>query len=164
MIDLRPVGYVIGILLALLGGAMVLPFLVDLAEGRGQWMVFAQSAIITGLFGTLLAIACSNGVKEGLTIQQTFLLTTGVWLALPLFGALPFVFGATEARYVDAFFEAMSGLTTTGSTVLSGLETLPKGLLLWRGILQWLGGIGIIKRQYEGAKPALKNQGGLDFL
>ena len=144
MIDLRPVGYVIGILLALLGGAMVLPFLVDLAEGRGQWMVFAQSAIITGLFGTLLAIACSNGIKEGLTIQQTFLLTTGVWFALPLFGALPFVFGATEARYVDAFFEAMSGLTTTGSTVLSGLETLPKGLLLWRGILQWLGGIGII--------------------
>ena len=123
---------------------MIVPFLVDLAEGRGQWMVFAQSAIITGLFGTLLAIACSNGVKEGLTIQQTFLLTTGVWLALPLFGALPFVFGATEARYVDAFFEAMSGLTTTGSTVFSGLENLPKGLLLWRGILQWLGGIGII--------------------
>jgi len=63
---------------------------------------------------------------------------------LPLFGALPFVFGATEARYVDAFFEAMSGLTTTGSTVFTGLEDLPKGLLLWRGILQWLGGIGII--------------------
>jgi trk system potassium uptake protein TrkH len=67
-----------------------------------------------------------------------------VWVALPLFGALPFVFGATEARYVDAFFEAMSGLTTTGSTVFTGLEDLPKGLLLWRGILQWLGGIGII--------------------
>ena len=85
-----------------------------------------------------------NGVREGLTIQQTFLLTTGVWLTLPLFGAIPFVFGATEARFVDAFFEAMSGLTTTGSTVFSGLEELPKGLLLWRGIRQWLGGIGII--------------------
>jgi trk system potassium uptake protein TrkH len=91
-----------------------------------------------------MAVACSNGVKEGLTIQQTFILTTGVWVALPLFGAIPFVLGATESRFVDAFFEAMSGLTTTGSTVFAGLETLPKGLLLWRGILQWLGGIGII--------------------
>jgi len=65
-------------------------------------------------------------------------------VALPFFGALPFYFGATQASIVDAFFEAVSGLTTTGSTVFSGLETLPRGLLLWRGILQWLGGIGII--------------------
>ena len=144
MLDVRPVGYVIGIMLALLGLAMLIPFLVDLLEGRGQWQIFLGSSIITCLTGILLSIACSNGVKEGLTIQQTFLLTTGVWLALPLFGALPFVFGETEARYVDGFFEAMSGLTTTGATVFTGLENLPKGLLLWRGILQWLGGIGII--------------------
>ena len=144
MIDLRPVGYVIGILVALLGAAMLFPLLVDLAEGRGHWPAFFESAAITFGIGVLLSMACSNGVKAGLSIQQIFLLTTGVWLALPLFGALPFLFGATEARYVDAFFEAMSGLTTTGATVFTGLETLPKGLLLWRGILQWLGGIGII--------------------
>jgi trk system potassium uptake protein TrkH len=144
MLDLRPVGYVIGLLVAVLGVAMVLPLVMDLAEGRGHWPVFLQSALITVLSGSLIAVSCANGVKEGLTIQQTFLLTTGVWVALPIFGALPFVLGATEARFVDAFFEAMSGLTTTGSTVFSGLEDLPKGLLLWRGILQWLGGIGII--------------------
>ncbi|MAB64597.1 MAG: potassium transporter TrkH [Marinovum sp.] len=144
MIDFRPVGYVIGMLLGILGASMVFPLLVDIAEGRGQWPVFMYSGILTSLFGSLLAMGCSTGVKQGLSIQQTFLLTTGVWVALPLFGALPFVFGATEARYVDAFFEAMSGLTTTGSTVFTGLEDLPKGLLLWRGILQWLGGIGII--------------------
>ncbi|WP_300056304.1 TrkH family potassium uptake protein [uncultured Roseobacter sp.] len=144
MLDLRPVGYVIGLLVSVLGATMLLPMLVDIAEGREHWPVFIQSALITVLSGSLIALACANGVKEGLTIQQTFLLTTGVWVALPLFGALPFIFGATEARFVDAFFEAMSGLTTTGSTVLSGLEELPKGLLLWRGILQWLGGIGII--------------------
>ncbi|WP_174238981.1 TrkH family potassium uptake protein [Roseobacter cerasinus] len=144
MPDFRPVGYVIGLLVAVLGAAMLLPMLVDIAEGRGHWPVFIQSAVITILSGGLISLACANGVKEGLTIQQTFLLTTGVWIALPLFGALPFVFGDTESRFVDAFFEAMSGLTTTGSTVLSGLEELPKGLLLWRGILQWLGGIGII--------------------
>lgn len=144
MLDLRPVGYVIGLLVAVLGATMMLPMLVDLAEGREHWPVFVESAVITILTGGLIAVSCANGVREGLTIQQTFLLTTGVWLALPVFGALPFMLGYTEARFVDAFFEAMSGLTTTGSTVFSGLDTMPKGLLLWRGILQWLGGIGII--------------------
>lgn len=144
MLDLRPVGYVIGLLVAVLGVAMLLPMVMDIAEGRNHWQVFVQSSLITMLSGGLIAVACSNGVRQGLSIQQTFLLTTGVWVALPLFGALPFVLGATEARFVDAFFEAMSGLTTTGSTVFTGLEFLPKGLLLWRGILQWLGGIGII--------------------
>jgi len=144
MLDLRPVGYVIGLLVAILGATMALPLLADLSQGNGEWPAFLQSGVITILAGGLIALSCSNGTKQGLTIQQTFLLTTGVWLALPVFGALPFVMGATELRFVDAFFEAMSGLTTTGSTVLIGLEDLPRGLLLWRGLLQWLGGIGII--------------------
>ena len=142
--DLRPVGYVIGLLVTVLGATMLLPMVVDIAEGRGHWFIFAESALITIVIGATVALSCGNSVRQGLTIQQTFLLTTGVWLALPIFGALPFVLGATELRYVDAFFEAMSGLTTTGSTVLTGLEELPAGLLLWRGLLQWLGGIGII--------------------
>jgi len=134
----------VGLLVAVLGLAMIIPILVDLAEGRGQWWVFVESALITTLGGGMIALASANGVREGLTIQQTFMLTTGVWLMLPLFGALPFVLGATEASVTDAMFEAMSGLTTTGATVLTGLEDLPKGLLIWRGILQWLGGIGIV--------------------
>ncbi len=144
MIDFRPVGYVIGILVAFLGATMIFPMLMDLAEGRGYGPVFAQSAVITMLFGGLLAVACSNGISQGLSIQQTFLLTTGVWIALPAFAALPFVVGSTEASFTDAFFEAVSGLTTTGATVFSGLDEMPKGILLWRGILQWLGGVGII--------------------
>jgi trk system potassium uptake protein TrkH len=99
--------------------------------------------------GLFLTLSCANAVTAGLSIQQTFLLTTGVWLVLPIFGALPFVFGAIEAdgsgaRFVDAFFEAMSGLTTTGSTAFTGLDALPVGINLWRGLLQWFGGIGII--------------------
>lgn len=144
MFDLRPVGYVIGLLTATLGLTMLLPMSVDLAEGRGHWPVFLESALITVLFGGATALSCSNGVREGLTLQQTFLLTSLVWIVLPLFGALPFILGATDATVVDAFFEAMSGLTTTGSTVFTGLDDLPRGILLWRGILQWLGGIGII--------------------
>lgn len=144
MLDLRPVGYVIGLTTMALGLAMLLPLLVDIAQARGNWHVFAQSSILTILIGGLVAGACRNGVGEGLTIRQTFLLTTGVWVVLPLFGALPFMLGATGLSFTDAFFEAMSGLTTTGSTVVTGLDTLPKGILLWRGIMQWLGGVGII--------------------
>jgi trk system potassium uptake protein TrkH len=144
MIDLRPVGYVIGLLVLALGVTMIPSFLVDLAEGRGHRFVLLESAFITMAFGALLALACANAVQEGLTLQQTFILTTAVWVVLPLFGALPFMLGETDARFVDAFFEATSGMTTTGSTVFSGLDTMPKGLLLWRGTLQWLGGIGII--------------------
>ncbi len=144
MFDLRPVGYVIGLLVVGLSLTMIPPLFVDLAEGRGHWYVFLESALVTFATGVLLAMACQNGLRDRLSIQQTFLLTTGVWVALPLFGAIPFVLGATEASFTDAFFEAMSGLTTTGSTVFSGLDDMPRGLLLWRGILQWLGGIGII--------------------
>lgn len=144
MLDMRPVGYVVGLLVMALGLTMLAPMMVDIAEGREHWPVFAQSAILTVVVGGLMAMTCRTGVQAGLTIQQTFLLTTGVWVVLPVFGALPFMLGDTDLRFVDATFEAMSGLTTTGSTVLSGLDTLPKGLLLWRGIMQWLGGVGII--------------------
>ncbi len=144
MFDLRPVGYVIGLLVATLGFTMLAPLAADLVEGNGHWPVFMESAIVTMLTGGLLALACANGVGEGLTLRQTFLLTSLVWLTLPVFGAIPFVMGATNASLTDAFFEAMSGLTTTGATVFSGLEALPAGIKMWRGTLQWLGGIGIV--------------------
>ncbi|GAB5433247.1 MAG: TrkH family potassium uptake protein [Epibacterium sp.] len=144
MLDLRPVGYVIGLLVVILGGTMVFPLLLDLYDGKGEWPVFLESALFCFLVGGVLALTCANGIGRGLSIRQTFLLTTLVWVVLPIFGALPLMLGATELSFTDAFFEAMSGLTTTGSTVISGLDDLPRGLLLWRGILQWLGGIGII--------------------
>ncbi len=144
MFDLRPVGYVIGLLVAALGATMLFPLLVDFANDSDHWQIFFEAAVITTSIGALIALACANGVRAGLSIQQTFFLTTGVWFALPVFGAIPFVMGATEARYVDAFFEAMSGLTTTGSTVFTELDTLPRGLLFWRSMLQWFGGVGII--------------------
>lgn len=144
MLDFRPVGYVIGLLVATLGVTMFAPMVADLVYGNGHWPIFFESAIVTILAGGLVAIACSNGVSEGLSLRQTFLLTSLVWLTLPVFGAIPFYMGATNASMTDAFFEAMSGLTTTGATVFSGLEALPAGIKLWRGTLQWLGGIGIV--------------------
>ena len=70
------------------GLTMLLPLLVDLAEGRGHWPVFLESSVITMLCGGLIALACAKGVREGLTLQQAFLLTTGVWLILPFFAAI----------------------------------------------------------------------------
>ena len=144
MFDLRPVVYVIGWLVAALGVTMLIPMLVDLYFGRPDWAVFLQSAVITVTLGAAMSIASANGVSAGLSVQQTFFLTTLVWVALPAFGALPFFFSEIGARPVDAIFEAMSGMTTTGSTVFSGLDTMPEGILLWRSMLQWFGGIGII--------------------
>ncbi len=144
MLDFRPIGYVIGLLVATLGFTMLAPLAADLYAQNGHWSVFLEASIVTMLTGGLIALACSNGVEAGLSLRQTFLLTSLVWLTLPLFGAIPFVIGATSANFTDAFFEAMSGLTTTGATVFSGLEALPDGIKLWRGMLQWLGGVGII--------------------
>jgi trk system potassium uptake protein TrkH len=144
MIDLRPVGYVVGLLVATLGLTMLVPMGIDLWIGNGHAGAFFTSAILTVLTGGLIALACANAVTGRMNIQQTFLLTSGVWAVLPLFGAIPFMVGGTNASFTDAYFEAMSGLTTTGSTVFDTLNDLPSGLLLWRSMLQWFGGIGII--------------------
>ncbi len=144
MTDLRPVGYVIGLLTAVLGLAMAAPLLFDLFDGNGEWKTFLQAGVITFIFGGTMAVACTNRETRGLTIRQSFILTTGVWVTLPLFGAIPFLMGEPNLRLVDAVFEAMSGMTTTGATVIEGLEFHSYGMLLWRGILQWLGGLGIV--------------------
>ncbi|PWR03522.1 potassium transporter TrkH [Meridianimarinicoccus roseus] len=144
MIDFRPVGYVIGFLVAVLGTTMIVPVIIDLRQGNGNWVAFVESAAISIGIGGAMAISCANSTREKLSLQQIFLLTSGVWVVLPVFGALPFWIGETDADFVDAFFEAMSGLTTTGSTVLSGLDGMSEGVLLWRGMLQWFGGVGII--------------------
>ena len=144
MNDLQPVGLVIGSVTAVLGASMVLPLIADLISGNGHWQAFALASVVTVTVGLTLSIACRRHGRDGLSLKQAFILTTGVFVVLPIFGALPFVFGAPESQFVDAFFEAMSGLTTTGATVLSGIEQLPTGILLWRGMLQWFGGLGII--------------------
>ena len=143
MIDIRPVLLVIGILLIILGGAMLVPALVDLSSGNPDWLVFTISSIITLFFGACLWIA-NRGGRNNLTIRQAFLVTSFSWIFLAGFGALPLHLSELDMSFTDAYFEAMSGLTTTGATVLSGLDTMPPGILLWRSILQWLGGVGIV--------------------
>ena len=143
MFDIRPILLVIGILLTTLGCAMLLPAIFDIAVGHSDWVVFAASAGFTLFVGICMALI-NWGRTENLSVKQAFILTTLSWIALAAFAALPLALSELEMSYTDAFFEAMSGLTTTGSTVIIGLDRAPPGLLLWRGLLQWLGGIGII--------------------
>ncbi|PQO22421.1 potassium transporter TrkH [Rhodobacteraceae bacterium WD3A24] len=144
MIELRPVGYILGLLIAFLGAAMLVPMVADIASGSRHWAIFLEASLITMLAGGLMALASANAAGVGLTLQQSFLLATATWTVLPAFGAIPFMLGVPGADFTDAFFEAMSGMTTTGSTVFVGLDDMPRGTLLWRSILQWAGGLGII--------------------
>lgn len=143
MIDFRPVLLVVGILLSTLGCAMILPALYDLSIGHEDWVTFASAAGITLFTGNAMALA-TRGKSYELTTREAFLLTIFSWVTLAAFGALPFAWSKTDLSYTDAFFESMSGLTTTGATVIVGLDFAPPGILLWRSLLQWLGGIGII--------------------
>ncbi len=104
---------------------------------------FFGASIVTIIFGSLFFLSNLDHDKK-LNLQQAFLLTALSWLSIAIFGSLPFIFSTMELSITDAFFESMSGITTTGSTIISNLENTPKGILLWRALLQWLGGIGII--------------------
>lgn len=162
MSNLRPVLLVIGILLTSLGCAQMLPAIYDLSLGSKHWEVFAISSTITLFFGIIMTLA-SGGHTGTISIRQAFVLTAGSWLALTAFGAIPFVISPVmQMSYTDAFFEAMSAITTTGSTVISGLDKAPPGILLWRGELQWIGGLGVIVMAVA-VLPILK-VGGMQFF
>lgn len=139
----RPILLINGMLLTTLGIFMLVPGLVDFAMGNPDWKVFLAAAVVTTFVGVALGIS-NWGFKGDITLRQAFALTTLSWVAAVTFAALPFAFSELGMGFTNAFFESMSGLTTTGSTVIVGLDTAPPGLLLWRALLQWLGGIGII--------------------
>lgn len=144
MIDFRPIAAILGVLLAVLGTTMMIPALVDFVAGRGDFLVYTASAAITAFVGLSLWLAGRSGEVEKLSLRQAFVLTTASWVLLSAFAAIPFMWAETDLSLADAYFEAMSGLTTTGATVISGLDHRPPGLLIWRAFLHWYGGIGII--------------------
>jgi trk system potassium uptake protein len=141
--DFRPVFLIVGILLTTLAFGMCLPALLDAYLRHPDWQVFAVSAGVTLFVGVILILTCRTEHMR-ISVRQAFVITTASWVAIAIFGALPFAFSELSMSYTDSFFEAMSGITTTGSTVITGLDTAPPGILLWRGLLQWLGGLGII--------------------
>ncbi|KRO65464.1 MAG: potassium transporter TrkH [Pelagibacteraceae bacterium BACL5 MAG-120820-bin39] len=142
MSNYKTVFFTLGILQIILGASMFLPIIIQLIYSEIDSSFFGAS-IITIVFGTLFFLSNLDHDKK-LNLQQAFLLTALSWLSIAIFGSLPFIFSNLNLSFTDSFFESMSGITTTGSTILSNLEITPKSILLWRAILQWLGGIGII--------------------
>ena len=142
MSNYKTVFFIIGVLQIILGIFMAIPIILQLVFSELD-SSFIASSVITLVFGVLFVLSNLDYNKK-IDLQQAFLLTTLSWLTIAIFGALPFYFSNLNLSFTDSFFESMSGLTTTGSTVITNLEIVPKSILLWRALLQWLGGIGII--------------------
>ena len=142
MVANKTVFFLIGILLVVLGSFMLAPYTMQLIYDENNHN-FLSSSFVTIFIGILFILA--NLEKEfKLNLRQTFLFSTLAWLMVAMFGSLPFLLSPIEFSFSEAFFESMSGITTTGATIITDLDNSPKSILLWRAIMQWLGGIGII--------------------
>ena len=138
----KTVFFLIGILLIVLGVSMLAPYLIQVMYEENSHS-FISSSFITIFIGILFILAnLENEFK--LNLRQTFLFSTLAWLMVAIFGSLPFLLSSNEFTLSEAFFESMSGITTTGATIISDLDNSAKSILLWRAIMQWLGGIGIV--------------------
>ena len=142
-IDIRPVLSVLGFFLLGLSVTMFVPAIVDLIYNNSGWDNFVISSIITSFVG-LMFFLVSRGNKSELNTKSAFLLVTLSWIVLSIFSSVPFLLSTNVTGITNAFFESVSGLTTTGSTIIDDIESTSEGIIVWRSLLQWLGGIGII--------------------
>jgi trk system potassium uptake protein TrkH len=155
MIQYRFVVFILGIFLSILAIAMTVPAAMDLLYRDPDWVYFGEAAAITGFVGVLLILSFWPEEEPVFEVRETFILTASSWVAISGFASLPFILSSAAPTFTDAFFEAISGLTTTGATVFRDLDYAPPGILLWRALLQWLGGIGIVVMALT-ILPALK--------
>ena len=142
MTNNKTIFFIIGILQIILGFFMIFPIMAQIIYNEFN-STFVNSAIITIISGSLFCLSNLDQDKK-INLQQAFLLTSLSWISVAIFGSFPFFLSDMNFSFTDSFFESMSGITTTGSTIIENLQNMPKGLLLWRAILQWLGGIGIV--------------------
>ncbi len=138
----KTVFFIIGILLIVLGISMLVPYFLQIFFNENSHS-FLASAFITIFFGILFMLANLESEFK-LNLQQTFLFSTLAWIFIAIFGSIPFMLSTVNFTISDAFFESMSGITTTGATVMTNLDDSPKSILIWRALMQWLGGIGIV--------------------
>ncbi|MBZ4654854.1 MAG: trkH [Peptococcaceae bacterium] len=132
----------LGIMLMIIGVSMVLPLMWSLYYGDSDWLAFLGSSIVTFLAGFVAHKATK--LEGNFHNREAFIVVTFSWLLASAFGAIPYMLTGTFTSYADAFFETMSGFTTTGASVLNDIESLPHGVLFWRSLTHWLGGMGIV--------------------
>ncbi|MCM1108291.1 MAG: TrkH family potassium uptake protein [Clostridium sp.] len=127
-----------------MGLTCAIAYYYHLSEGDTDWTAFGSSAVITATVGLLLLVKGCRSTATSFSRKDSYLIVSLVWVIFSLLGMLPFLFYHTTGTVADAFFETMSGLTTTGASVLTNIDSQPHGILLWRCMLQWMGGLGII--------------------
>lgn len=142
-VGLAPILFFVGAVMCCFGIAMLLPMVVDIFDGHEDYLIFLTCAAGTLFIGASMSIATWNREMR-VTLNETLLLIPITWIAVSIVGGVPFMLSEFQLSLTDAVFETVSGLTTTGSTVMIGLDDAPRGLLLWRFMLQWLGGYGVI--------------------
>ncbi|MEM1214645.1 MAG: TrkH family potassium uptake protein, partial [Bacteroidota bacterium] len=143
MINGKAVVNVVGVLLVLLAGFMLTPLLFTAYFGANDGFALGLSALCTGTFGAFLW-AFTRGASKQVGKREGYLIVALGWLFVALCSGLPYWFSGALPTYTDAFFESVSGLTTTGASVINDIEGLPQGVLFWRSLTQWIGGMGII--------------------
>ncbi len=141
--NLQIIFFTIGVLLLTLGGALLFPFILDLYDGHENASAFGWSAIFAIFVGGGLCISNSTFPRT-LSIRGAFLMTISIWFVVSFFSAIPLYISDLGLSMTDAIFESVSGVTTTGATILTGLDDMSRGILLWRSITGWIGGIGIV--------------------
>jgi len=136
--------HIIGFLLMFLAGAMLIPLPFSLYYGDSDIMALLIGAAVTFVFGAASWLGTRTRFNRDLRPKEGFAIVSLAWTAFSLFGALPFVIAGAIPSFTDAFFETMSGFSTTGASILTNIEALPHGLLFWRSLTHWIGGLGII--------------------
>ena len=160
MSNYKTVFFILGILQIILGVSMIFPIITQFIFEELD-SSFISASIITVIFGTFFLLSNFENDRK-LNLQHAFLVTSLSWISVAVFGSLPFIFSDLNLSVTDSFFESMSGITTTGSTIITDLNSAPKAILVWRAILQWLGGIGIIVMAIT--LMPIMNVGGMQLL
>ncbi|MGV8835684.1 TrkH family potassium uptake protein [Cellvibrio sp.] len=141
---LGPTLLILGAILNILALFMLVPLALSITYNSDNQIAFFSSAAITSLVGIVFLLIGKKSRLDFMQPRQVFLITTSAWTGVSLFSALPFILIDHPLTLADAVFEAVSGVTSTGSSVMAGLDSLPKDILLWRSMLNWIGGVGII--------------------
>ncbi len=143
MFNLKPIALVCGTVICAVGFFLFIPLITEIIYGTESWQSYTVPILLYLIVGGSLVITNKN-VDLKISTKEAFVITVLSWLLMSFLCAVPFLYTDVNLGIVDALFESMSGVTTTGATILSDLESLPKGILIWRSFLQWFGGIGIV--------------------
>ena len=143
MFNIKPIALVGGTVVCAVGFLLFIPLTTELIYQTESWQSYAVPILLYLIVGGSLVITNRN-VELKISIKEAFIITVISWILLAILCAIPFIYTQLKLSVIDAIFESMSGITTTGATILNNIDDLPKGILIWRALLQWLGGIGIV--------------------